>query len=110
MGLQPSWAAVVWERDGEGEESSAPTAMALVNVFRTENLPWVEVFVVQHPRKVLGITESLRLGKAAKIISPIHQPITTTTSAPHCTSPAELSFGLLALRWQGDTFIRRKMA
>lgn len=42
--------------------------MDVMNAFRTGNLPWIEVFMVQPPRKVLGITESLRLGKAAKII------------------------------------------
>lgn len=51
-----------------GRGSSAPTAMDVMNAFRTGNLPWIEVFMVQPPRKVLGITESLRLGKAAKII------------------------------------------
>lgn len=60
---------------GRGKRSSAPTAMAVVNAFRTGNLPWIEVFMVQHPRKILGITEPLRLGKATEIISPIHQPI-----------------------------------
>ena len=42
--------------------------MDVMDAFRAGNLPWIEVFMVQPPRKVLGITESLRLGKAAKII------------------------------------------